>query len=313
MGVATSSQQYQPHVSFPCLLQLEISVCKNLTCMPLFPNLEKPPRLTGSSCNPLQQTMNMKAISSVPSASNSSPPLSKLKSLSLCRIKDMEFPPEQWLQNLASLEELRIEGCDRLKSLSLSLFMQHLTSLKMLFISGCEEVDLFCDEDTQSVGVSPQITVLENLEIFNCSNLISLPEGIGNLTALQKLRIYNLPCLVSLSEGIGNLTALQNLRICDLPCLVSLPEGIGNLTALQTLRIFDLPCLVSLPEGIGSLTSLKRFEVRSCPNLTSLPSGMHRLSSLRTLKIIKCPHLKERYQKGIGEIAHVPNFQYRDS
>ena len=181
MGVATSSQQYQPHVSFPRLLQLEISVCKNLTRMPLFSNLEKQLRLTGSSCNPLQQTMNMKAISSVPSASNSCPPLSKLKSLSLCRIEDIEVLPEQWLQNLASLEELRIEGCNRLKSLSLSLFMQHLTSLKTLFISKCQEVDLFCDENTQSVGVSPQITVLENLEISDCSNLMSLPEGIGKI------------------------------------------------------------------------------------------------------------------------------------
>ena len=131
--------------------------------------------------------MNMIAISSVPSASNSYPPLSKLKFLSLFYIEDLEFLPEQGLQNLASLEVLEIRGCNRLKSLSLSLFMQHLTSLKMLFISECEEVDLFCDEDTQSVGVSPQITVLENLKLFNCSNLISLPEGIGNLTALQKL------------------------------------------------------------------------------------------------------------------------------
>ncbi|XP_050274049.1 putative disease resistance protein RGA1 isoform X9 [Quercus robur] len=357
VGVATSSQQYQQHVSFPRLLQLEIRGCKNLTCMPLFPNLEKPLRLTECSCNPLQQTMNMKAISLVPSASNSSPPLSKLKILSLSGIEDIEFLPEQWLQNLASLEELRIEKCDRLKSLSLSLFMQHLTSLKTLFISECKEVDLFCDEDTQSVGVSPQITDLEifdlprlvslpegignltalqDLEIFDLPRLVSLPEGIGNLTALQDLAISDLPCLVSLPEGIGNLTALPNLRISDLPCLVSLPEGIGNLTALQDLEISDLPCLVSLPEGIGnltalqnleisdlpclislpegirSLTSLKRFHVRSCANLTSLPSGMHRLSSLETLIISKCPHLKERYQKGIGEIAHVPYFQYYD-
>ncbi|XP_023887785.1 putative disease resistance protein RGA3 [Quercus suber] len=435
VGVATSSHQCQPHVSlpsFPRLLQLEISLCENLTCMPLFPNLEEHLRLRVSSCNPLQQTMNMTAISSVPSSSNSSPPLCKLQSLSLCRMEDIEFLPEQWLQNLASLEELRIEGCNRLKSLSLSLFMQHLTSLKTLLISECKEVDLFCDEDTQSVGVSPQITVLENLKISNLPNLISLPEGIGNFTALQKLEIYNLPCLISLPEGIGNFTALQKLEISNLPCLISLPEGIGNLTALQklqisnlrcpvslpegignltalqdleisnlrclislpegignlaalqnlgiynlrclisfpegignltglqnlgihnlrclisfpegignltalqdleisnlrclislpegignltalqNLRISKLPCLISLPEGIGSLTSLERFEVRFCPNLTSLPSGMHRLSSLQTLIIIRCPHLKERYQKGIGEIAHVPDFQYRD-
>ena len=106
--------------------------------------------------------------------------------------------------------------------------MQHLTSLKTLFISKCEEVDRFFDENTQSVGVSPQITVLQNLEIYNLPCLISLPVGIGNLTALQNLEIYYLPCLVSLPEGIGNLTALQNLEIYNLPCLVSLPEEIGR-------------------------------------------------------------------------------------
>ncbi|KAM4119127.1 hypothetical protein ACJW30_03G036400 [Castanea mollissima] len=392
-----------PHVSlpsFPRLLQLQITACKNLTCMPLFPNLEEPLELRKTSCNPLQQTMNMKAISSVPSASNSSLPLSKLKFLSLFWIEDLEFLPEQGLQNLASLEELHIGGCNRLKSLSLSLCMQHLTSLKTLYISDCKEVDLFSDEDAQSAGVSllqrlrisnvhlslpegignltalqnfkirncPNLkslsegignfTALQNLEIENCPNLISLPEGIGNLTAVQNLTIRNFPNLISIPEGIGNLTALQNLEIGDCSNLKSLPEGIGNLTALQNLKIRNFPNLKSLPERIGNLTALQNLEIENCPNLislperignltalqdlaigkcpnlkslpewignltalqklkisclpnlTSLPSGMHRLSSLQALIIIDCPHLKERYHEGIGEMAHVPYFQY---
>ena len=182
MGVAISSHQYQQHVSlpsFPRLLKLEIWNCKNLTCLPLFPYLEEPLLLTFSSCNPLQQTMNMTAISLVPTASNSSPPLSKLKFLSLSWFEDLEFLPQQCLQNLASLEELEIEGCDRLKSLSLSLSMQHLTSLKTLSISDREEVDLFSDEDAQYVGVSP----LQRLTISNVPRLVTLPLWIGNLTS----------------------------------------------------------------------------------------------------------------------------------
>ena len=253
VGVATSSHQYQPHVSlpsFPRLLQFEICYCEDLTCMPLFPNLEEKLRLTFSSCNPLQLTMNMKAISSVPSASNSSPSLSKLKFLSLSEIEDIEFLPEQWLQNLASLKKLEIKGCDRLKSLSLSLSMQHLTSLKTLSINGCTEVDLFSDEDAQSVGVSP----LQRLRISNVPRLVTLPLWIGNLTS--HLQIFNCPNLISLSEEIGNLTVLENLKISNCRNLKSLPEGIGTLIALQILKIRDCKFLRSLPEGIGSLTSL---------------------------------------------------------
>ena len=113
------------------------------------------------------------------------------------------------------------------------------------------------------------------------------------------------------TESVG-VSPLQCLTIDGYPNLISLPEGIGNFTALQNLEICGCPNLISLPEGIGSLTSLKRFEVYSCPNLTSLPLGMHRLSSLQTLIIAACPHLTERYQEGIGEIAHVLDFQYYD-
>uniref|UniRef100_A0A2N9GAM0 Rx N-terminal domain-containing protein n=1 Tax=Fagus sylvatica TaxID=28930 RepID=A0A2N9GAM0_FAGSY len=134
-----SSDQYQQHISlpsFPCLSDLYIRDCNNLTCMPLFPYLEENVELINTSFKPLQETMamtmNMSATSSLSSSSSSSPPLSKLKSLTLEGIQDVESLPEELLQNLASLESLTIRKCHRLKSQP--RIMQHLTSLKKLDI-----------------------------------------------------------------------------------------------------------------------------------------------------------------------------------
>ena len=182
---STSSGQHISLPSFPRLSYLEIQNCSNLTCMPLSPCLKEKLILFNVSSKPLQQTMamtmNMSATSSLPSSSSSSPPFSKLKSLSLDSIQDIESLPEELLQNLTSLEYLQICLCPRLKSLP--QFMQHLTSLKMLIIDRCKEVDLFSgniDDSTQCVRVS----TLQELYISNAPRLITLPEWIGNLTSL---------------------------------------------------------------------------------------------------------------------------------
>uniref|UniRef100_A0A2N9H3G0 Uncharacterized protein n=1 Tax=Fagus sylvatica TaxID=28930 RepID=A0A2N9H3G0_FAGSY len=319
-----SSNQYQQHISLP-----------SFPCLSYF-------------LKPLQETMamtmNMSATSSLPSSSSSSPPLSKLKSLALEGIQDVESLPEELLQNLASLEDLTIWSCPRLKSLP--RFMQHLTSLKKLHIGKCKELDLFSeesDDSTQCVTTLQEleisvyhrlitlpkwignVTSLQRLDISKCPNLTSLPEGIGNLTSLQRLDISKCPKLTSLPEGIGNLTSLQRLDISKCPKLTSLPEEIVNLTSIQSLAILDCPNLNSLPQGIGKLTSFQSLQISKCPDLnsllegignltslhigdcphlTSLPEGISNLTSLQTLIIRKCPHLKERCRERIGEDWH---------
>ena len=280
VAITTSTSSHQNLPSFPCLSYLYISNCSNLTCMPLFPSLEDKLVLSNASLKPLQQTMNMTGASLLPS----SPPLSKLKYFSLIRMQDIESLPEEWLQNLTSLEYLKIWACPRLKSLSR---FTHLTSLKRLEIWECEEVDLFGNESDN---------------------------GTQCVTTLQVIKISNVPHLITLPEWIGNFTSLQRLKINECPNLTSLPEGINKLTSLQNIEIFRCPNLKSLPEGISDLTSLQRLEINECPNLTSLPEGMHRLTSLQSLRINNCPHLKERCLERIGEdwpkIAHIPFFRY---
>ncbi|KAE8037626.1 hypothetical protein FH972_010200 [Carpinus fangiana] len=91
--------------------------------MPMFPHLESELVLANTSSKLLQQTMmmNMAAPQSpTPTTigSSSSTPLSKLKSIELNSIADLETLPEEWLKNLTSLESLRISHCHKLNSIS---------------------------------------------------------------------------------------------------------------------------------------------------------------------------------------------------
>uniref|UniRef100_A0A2N9FNW9 Rx N-terminal domain-containing protein n=1 Tax=Fagus sylvatica TaxID=28930 RepID=A0A2N9FNW9_FAGSY len=304
-----SSDQYQQHISlpsFPCLSDLDIQNCNNLTCMPLFPYLEESLYLRNTSFKPLQETMamtmNMSATSSLPSYSSSSPPLSKLKSLILFDIQDVESLPEELLKNLASLQRLHISDCPNLTSLPEGI--GNLTSLQRLRISGCPNLTSL----PEGIG---NLTSLQSLDISNCLNLTSLSEGISNLTSLQILHIFDCPNLTSLLEGIGNLTSLQRLRIFKCPNLASLPEGIGNLTSLQSLDISGCPNLTSLPEGIGNLTSLQTLDISDCLNLTSLPEGISNLTSLQRLHISDCPNLTS-LPEGIGNLTSLQSLLISD-
>ncbi|KAL4614708.1 hypothetical protein ACB092_07G073000 [Castanea dentata] len=241
----SSSHQYQQQISlpyFPRLLVLHICDCNKLSCMPLFPTLYQLV-LRNASWKPSQQTMamtmNTVEASSLPSSSSSSSsPLSGLQWLTLENIQDIESVPEEWPQNLISLERLYIWGCPRLTSLS--RFMQYLPSLKSLRIECCELVDQFSNDTECHL---PTSTCLQTLVFTEISKLESLPAYLQHVTTLQKLKVFECDSFLTLPEWIGNLTSLRKIAIVSCPNLTSLPEGMRHLTSLQTLRIFECPQL----------------------------------------------------------------------
>ncbi|KAL6289561.1 hypothetical protein ACE6H2_007071 [Prunus campanulata] len=242
--------------SFPCLSILCIDCCPNLTSMPLYPNLDR-------------LLLNSSSWKVLPS---SFVPSSKLKFLDICRVKDIEYVPEEGIGNLTLLQELSIEDCHNLASLP------------------------------EWIG---NLTLLQHLRIRRCSNLASLPEWIGNLTLLQHLQISDFPN-ASLPEGMGNLTLLQELEIERFPNLTLLPEWIGNLKSLSNLLIRNFRNLTLLPEGMGNLKTLQFLLIKDCPNLASLPEGLRCLASLQRLIIEDCPMLAQRCQKETDD----PEFCY---
>ncbi|XP_065632008.1 putative disease resistance protein RGA4 isoform X2 [Quercus suber] len=148
---SSSTNHYHQHIpSFPRLSYFRFWECPKMTCMPLFPNLEKGLDLSNSSLKALEETMEMNTggrASSFPSSSSSSsssfsPPLSKLKFLSLSFIQELESLPEELFKNLTSLERLVILFCPNLMSLPEG--MSHLTSL---LINGCPQLKQRCKKE----------------------------------------------------------------------------------------------------------------------------------------------------------------------
>ncbi|KDP43573.1 hypothetical protein JCGZ_16860 [Jatropha curcas] len=85
-------------------------------------------------------------------------PLSKLRTIT---VEDLEYLPEEWLQNLTCLEELYIVSCPKLMSLPPG--MRHLTSLQLLDISQCPRLKERCGNkkclDWRNISHIPKIQI----------------------------------------------------------------------------------------------------------------------------------------------------------
>jgi hypothetical protein len=203
--------------SFPCISSLRIQFCPRMSLI--------------SVVAPGSQT--------IPSSSSPFSDLSEMKFLSLDGLEELEYLPEEWLQNLTSLETLDILWCPKLR-ISLSPLFQHHTALKDVTIANCRELISNEDEEgTQWLGP----TTLRLLSINYVPNLVSLPRELRHVTTLQELYIMNCRALTSLPEWIGDLTSLKKLQIWKCPNLISLPEGMRRLTSLHHLRIWRCPHL----------------------------------------------------------------------
>jgi hypothetical protein len=208
--------------------------------LPLFPSFPSLSRLHIHNC-PIRSIMADVAQGSqtTPSSSSLFSTLSKLKYLTLSVLEELEYLPEEWLQNLTSLKFLSISCCPKLQ-ISMSPLFQHLASLEYLEISDCKE--LISNEDEEGAQcLGP--TTLRHLQIKEVRNSVSLPKELRQATALQLLNIEKCPSLESLPEWIADFTSLSRLQIYECDNLISLPEGMHFLTSLHYLTIARCPRL----------------------------------------------------------------------
>jgi len=246
----------------PQLLELDIRNVPKLTLPPL-PSVKFLSAIGG----------NEELLKSIVNNSN-------LKSLFISEFaKLMELPGTLELGTLSALEDLTIDHCNEMESLSEQL-LQGLSSLK-------------------------------TLSIYDCPQLV-FPDNMNSLTSLRQL--YVLGCNENILDGIEGIPSLQSLYLFGFDSLTSLPDSLGAMTSLQELYINEFPKLSSLPDNFQQLRNLQKLTINSCPMLRSLPENFQQLQNLQKLRIVDCPKLKKRCKRGIGEdwhkIAHIPEVEF---
>ncbi|KAM1341186.1 hypothetical protein ACFX2F_005678 [Malus domestica] len=254
------------------LQKLGIHECSHLVS---FPNVGLPPSLKDiemTSCDSLiyftkfQIPQNLRRIE-IRECKN-------LKSL-----VDEEAVGSSWSSYSHScLEYLFIDGCESLTSLSLS--GQLLRTLKHLQTYRCKQLELIAEDGSFNDNTNH---CLEYIEIWNCQNLKSLPDGLCHLSNLQKLHIERCGSLVSIPRLSGGRRPSNLRNICIIYCekLEALPEDMHNLNSVEELRIDYHEGLTFPP----NLTLLHIWKVKSCKSLWELEWGLHRLTFLSKLGI----------------------------
>ena len=326
-------------VVFPCLEELIIGVCPQLTSAPFhFPSLQKLKiSKIGSTalemiCRKLT-TLTSLCISYVSELAFLPKQLfsTSLRSLQIEDCEKLSYMPDT-VHTLISLEELVVNGCPSLRSFPT---MQGAASLRRLEISECGvEVlsirlqscsslsDLRITEcpNLKSIPNLRELHSLSQLRISKCRKLMLLPEGLLDcLNSLMSLAIggYSeeldaFPSLSSTSIQHSH-ASLKILYLYGWAKLNSLPDEILSFTALIDLWIFNFHGMEALPEWLGKLSSLQKLYLVDCKNLMHLPTAqtMRGLTKLERLEIYKCPKLKERCAKESGtewsKISHIPD------
>ncbi|XP_077239371.1 putative disease resistance protein RGA3 isoform X2 [Tasmannia lanceolata] len=187
-----------------------------------------------------------------------------------------------------SLERLSITRCDQLECCLEEVSLQDLTSLQHLKISNCPRLK------SLGYGEGGLPTTLKSLRIVGCPNLKPMPSRLESLTSLVELSITTQLPLFSKESALP--MTIQDLQIFSCDNLMYLPKGMQSLTSLKNLVIRECPQLHSLfPDDenndYGLPTELITLEISSCPNLKSLPKGMQSLTCLKKLVIHACPQL----------------------
>ncbi|KAB5553428.1 hypothetical protein DKX38_010739 [Salix brachista] len=194
-------------------------------------------------------------------------------------------------------------------SSSSSSFIRPLSNLKKLYIS---YIDV---ESLPEVGLQ-NLSSIQQLEIFGCPRLKSLPLHGQGMPSLQLLIIDECPGLKSLSESksqgmIPYLPSLQELTIND--CSEELSRGWGKESEEVWPNIKHIPNILidghyiqkevyssSSSSFIRPLSNLKELDIGSIDDMESLPeAGLQNLSSLQKLFIGECPRLKSLQLPGM--------------
>jgi hypothetical protein len=205
-----------------------------------------------------------------------------------------------------TIRELELNNCNEM------LLKELPTGMEQLVIRG------FNAMESLPKGMINSNSSLQELKIYNCSSLMSLPND-GLPSALKTLGIRGCEKL-ELSTHL-DYSSLERLQLCGCDFLKSFPlhlfpklyhihiSGCSNLESLTVpehdlvtleIRIDQCPDFVSFPKGGLRAPSLTSLYIGRCENLKSLPEKMHiLLLSLESLEITGCPEVESFPEGGL--------------
>ncbi|KAL6146106.1 hypothetical protein ACLB2K_056789 [Fragaria x ananassa] len=301
MGVPTERVEV-----FSFLEELTLTGCSQLRSAPShFPSLKK---LEIGDMN-----SGGNAIASILSDS-----LTTLTCLPIWNVRGPVCLPERLLENNQNLSCLEIGNCSELTCIA-PPDSHCCASLQQLSILECLKLRCLPDNGLLS---------LIKLEIEECPEISSLPEGLQYCTSLQILKIQRCTKINSILIPSQGFPSLSRLWLSQCPELSSLPSGLGCCTSLADLRITECPkvtsipidtlsaslqtlCLSNLEESLpilhGCFTSLRRLTILNCQ---SSQIDLQFLVSLKELLIMKCPDLET--VPGLDKLKSLRELKIRD-
>jgi len=140
------------------------------------------------------------------------------------------------------------------------------------------------------------MTSLEELNLFSCTRLATLPNGLCKLERLRSLTLGNCKALVAL-PGI-ELPALESLDLTGCEVLDSLP-AMNSLVSLRTLNLFQCERLLRLPLGMAE-TRLQELRLTLCKSLADV-EGLALVKTLQTADLYGCVGLTS-----MPDLSHLP-------
>ncbi|WVZ91843.1 hypothetical protein U9M48_037965 [Paspalum notatum var. saurae] len=167
-----------------------------------------------------------------------------------------------------------------------------LENLKAMRVQGENAFVSIFDLPKLRLGLGEGLACLEELEIWNCYNIMRWPvEELRYLRRLRSLSIFGFEKLEQISsEDILSLPLLETLRIGNCDSLWEIQE---LPILLEKLVITKCRRLVALPTNLVNLAKLRVLDLSYCLGMEALPDGIEGLASLEELQISSCPRIEE--------------------
>ncbi|XP_031475918.1 disease resistance protein TAO1-like [Nymphaea colorata] len=129
---------------------------------------------------------------------------------------------------------------------------------------------------------------LEELELYNCENLITCPLFSSNMTHLHRLDFGDCAKMTKLDPSFGHLKNLTDLILRNCKSVKELPQEVSQLTSLIRLDLTGCYQISALPEPVRHLKQLNWLSLQRCSSLTEIPECICYFLNLGKLDASHC-------------------------